>query len=199
MKKLSKKSVLLFAAAMALCAFAMPSMAGAVSFTVINSEHTLDSSNVGFGTDSGPLGVINSNCTASSFTGTVASAANAEITAASFGGTCTATGSTLGHCLVDATAVNLPWTVTALSSSDVQIHGIHVNVVFTQTTPDATCNLPGASVTITGTVTGAWNNTSHHLTLSNAPGLTGDNPLGNSVVTARGTFRDTQQTLTIDN
>ena len=42
MKKFSKKGVLLFAGAMAVCAFAMPSMASASSWGVVGSHHTLD-------------------------------------------------------------------------------------------------------------------------------------------------------------
>ena len=51
MKKLSKKGVLLFAGAMAVCAFAMPAMASASSWGVVGTHHTLTSSNLGFTTD----------------------------------------------------------------------------------------------------------------------------------------------------
>jgi hypothetical protein len=200
MKKFSKKGVLLFAAAMALCAFAMPSMAGAASWTVVGSEHTLDSGDVGFEGTSAVLGTITSACTASSFTTHVASSANLEITAATFGGDCTAHGPTVGTCRTDAVAQKLPWTATAVTTSNIQIHGIHINVTFTQTTPDATCNIAGNNLTITGTVSGgAWNNSARHLTLDSEPGLTSHTPgLPATPLAARGTFRDTQQTLLVD-
>jgi hypothetical protein len=199
MKKFSKKGVLLFAAAMALCAFAMPSMAGAASWTVVGSAHTLDTGNVGFEGTSAALGTIDSSCTASSFATTVASSANLEITHATFGGHCTATGAAIGSCIADAVAQKLPWTATAVSTSNIQIHGIHITVGLTQTSP-AACNAVGASFTITGTVSGGvWNNAARHLTLNNAPGLT-SHVVGQpaTLVTARGTFRDTAQTLLVD-
>ena len=66
MKKFSKKGVLLFVAAMALCAFAMPSAASAASWARSVST-TLDSPNVGF-TGTTPTGTtITSQCTSSSF------------------------------------------------------------------------------------------------------------------------------------
>ena len=48
MKKFSKKGVLLFAGAMAVCAFAMPAMASASSWGTVGTHHTLTSSNLGF-------------------------------------------------------------------------------------------------------------------------------------------------------
>jgi hypothetical protein len=200
MKKFSKKGILLFAAAMALCAFAMPSMAGAASWTVVGTEHTLDTGNVGFEGTSAVLGTITSQCTSSSFTTTVASSANLEITAATFGGQCTAHGPAIGTCVADAVAQKLPWTATAVTTSNIQIHGIHINVAFTQTTPTALCNAVGSVLTITGTVSGgAWNNAARHLTLDNEPGLTSHTAgFPPTAVNARGTFRDTQQTLQVD-
>jgi hypothetical protein len=197
MKKFFKKGVVLFIAAMALCAFVKPSMTGAATWSAIGSEHTLDSSNLGFVTSSSPLGAIDSQCTSSSFTATVVSPSRLDFTAVTFGGDCTAHGPSIGTCNMDLTAQKLPWTATALSSTDVQIHGMHITVVFTQTMPDTTCNIPGADVTVTGTVTGAWSNASSHLTLSNAEGLTGHSVVGPMVLTARGTLRDTSQTLRI--
>jgi hypothetical protein len=205
MKKFSKKGVMLFAAAMALCAFAMPSAAGAVSWTPVGTEHTLDSPDVGFTGTSGILGQIISSCTQSSFTADVTSATVVEITHATFGGDCTATFPNLGataRCAVTARATALPWTATLISTSNVQIHGINIDVVFDQTAT-STCPalVTGQSLVITGTINSGTtvNNTEHALILNNAEGLTSHSGLlGSNPVTARGTFRDTQQTLIAD-
>jgi hypothetical protein len=100
---------------------------------------------------------------------------------------------------MDLVAQKLPWTATAVTTSNIQIHGIHINLTFTQTTP-AACNIAGNNLTITGTVTGGvWNNAAKHLTLNNAPGLTAHTAgLPSSAMPVRGTFRDTQQSLIVD-
>jgi hypothetical protein len=202
MKKFSKKGVLLFAAAMALCAFALPSMASAASWTVVGSHHLLDSSNVGF-TSTTALGSLVSQCTASSFTTRVNSAADATITAATFGGDCTLSVNTTQICTVDSTAdpASLPWTATAIASNNIQIHNIHIAVRVTQSSVgNCPAALVGGLLTITGTINSGTsiNNATHVLTLSNAEGLTSHSPLGANPVTARGTFSDTQNSLAID-
>jgi hypothetical protein len=203
MKKLSKKGVLLFAAAMALCAFAMPTMAGAASWTVVGSAHTLDSPNVGF-TSTTAAGTVVSQCTSSSFVTNVASSANLEITGATFGGDCTALvnqGAGNLTCTVDSGATRLPWTATALAGGAVQIHGVHIDVKFTQSSVgNCPAALIGQTFTITGTINSGstYNSATHVLTLNNAEGLSSHSILGTSVVTARGTFSDTAGTLTID-
>jgi hypothetical protein len=202
MKKFSKKGVLLFAAAMALCAFVMPAMASAASWGVIGSEHTLDSPNVGF-TSTTALGAVISSCTVSSFTANVSSAANLEVTAATFGGHCTATVGASGFCTTTATANNLPWTGTAVTTSDIRLDRVHIRVVFDQSAA-GTCPaaLVGQGITITGTLGGgAWTGNGanqHEIILDNDEGLSSHSALGNGTqVTARGTFRDTAQTLTV--
>jgi hypothetical protein len=203
MKKFSKKGVLLFAAAMALCAFAMPSMASAASWGVVGSAHTLDSPNVGF-TGTGAAGAINSSCSVSSFTTNVRSAAQLTITAASFGG-CTSSGPIIGHCTTTSVATKLPWVATGITTSNVQIDGIHIDVTF-ENIPGAgascTNGANGTKLTITGTLSGGvWSGNAanqHEVNYTNAEGLVSHSALGNnSVITVRATFRDTQQTLTL--
>jgi hypothetical protein len=92
MKKFSKRSVLLFAAAMALCAFAMPSMASGSSWGPVGSEHTLDSTDFGFTSD---VTGATSMCDRTQFTVTVTSTANIEIDSVAFTG-CTFTAEALG-------------------------------------------------------------------------------------------------------
>jgi hypothetical protein len=203
MKKFSKKGVLLFAAAMALCAFMMPSVASAASWGGLGSHHVLDSPDVGF-TSTSPLGAVSSKCTASTFTANVSSAANLEITATTFGGVCTATvGGAANICNTTATGQNLPWTGTAVTTSDIRLDRVHIRVVFDQSAVGGCpAALIGQGITITGTLGGgAWTGNGanqHEIVLLDDEGLSSHSALGNGTqVTARGTFRDTSQTLTV--
>jgi hypothetical protein len=203
MKTFWTMRVLSFAAAMASCVFAIPSMARAASWSVPNSEHTLDSSDVGFTSTTDQGIVLSSQCNNSSLTATVTSSTNLEITAASFGGDCTANLNGAATCTVDSAARALPWTATPTTATNVTLDGLHIGLTFTQSTPgpgNCPAGLIGQNVTVTGRVTSGatFNSASHHLTLSNAEGLVSHSILGNGTpVTARGTFRDTQQTLIV--
>jgi hypothetical protein len=198
MKKFSKRGVLLFAAAMALCAFAMPSMASASSWGPVGSEHTLDSQDLGFLSDA--LGSA-SMCTRSQFTVDVVSTAVIEITSGAFTG-CTLAGGLAGTCTATSTPTNLPWTATAVSTSNIQIHGVNIDV-FLETNPGGgTCNLAGSTIKITGTLSNAkWlGNALHQIEFSGATGLTAHVPIfGSSTITPTGTFTDTQHTVTVTN
>jgi hypothetical protein len=54
--------------------------------------------------------------------------------------------------------------------------------------------LTNTNMTLTGTLTGHWNNTAREVTWNNAAGVH-SNTAG--PLTGSGTFRDTQQTLTV--
>ena len=82
MKK-SFKILLRFATAIMVCAFAMPSMASALSWSPVSTHHTLDSSDFGF--ISNGLAAA-SMCSNAQLTADVVSPAVMEITAASFTG-----------------------------------------------------------------------------------------------------------------
>ena len=200
MKKYSKKSVLLFAALMALCAFAMPSMASASSWAPIGTEHTLDG-NLGFSSDA--LGT-QSDCAQVQFTGHVVNAAIVEITSGLFRN-CTLTGATTGNCTVTATGTNFPWTATARTTSDIQIHGVDIDVFLETRLGGAagSCPAEGVSIRITGTLSGGkWNGNGAGLRGINVLGATGlvsHSIFGNGqVVTPTGTVSDnTQNTLTV--
>jgi len=195
MKKFSKKGVLLFAAAMALCAFALPTTAGALSWDPLGTNQTVTSPDVGFTTNLPGLLATVSSCNSSTFGVTVAAAASAnlEVTTATFGGHCVTTFGAGPVCTSDAVGSNFPWTITALSTSNVRLDRVHINVTFTTS---ATCpaGFPGGnSVTITGSTTsgGSWNPATDELILSNAEGLSSHSALtGTTPITARGTFTD---------
>jgi hypothetical protein len=203
MKKFSKKGILLFAAAMALCAFMMPSIASASSWGVVGSHHTLDSPNLGFTSISGAVGSITTSCTRSSFTANVASTQNLEITTATFGGLCTWTGPGIGTCTATTVGTKFPWTATAVTTENIQIHGVHLDVFF-ENVPglgNSCANIVGQNLTITGTLsTGRWTgNASHSLDFSDSEGLVSHSGLGNNQsITMRALITDTQNSLVVN-
>jgi hypothetical protein len=191
LKKLSKKSFLLIGAAMVLAAFVMPSMASAVVWEPLGSEHTLDSSNLSFVVGGAlPAG---SACAISQFTLDVRSTTTLTITSATFDN-CTGTGANGTGCVTTAKATKLPWTATATSTDNIQIHGVHVDVSFAS----GNCTLVNNNVTLTGTLGGGtWDPLAHQVTFSADTGLTSHSALGSAPATVTGTIRDTQQTLTL--
>jgi hypothetical protein len=200
MKKLSKKGVLLFAGAMALCAFVLPSVASAASWGVVGTHHTLDTPNIGF---TSPLaGGTTSSCTRSSLTTRVASAQNLEITSGSFGGLCTFETVSAGRCTLTAVPTRFPWTATATTTTNLQIHGFHIDARLDHIPgAGASCGLNGAEFTVTGTLTGGiWTgNASHTMDFSNAEGLVLHSVLGNNQpTTTRGFISDTQNSLVVN-
>lgn len=196
MKKLTKKSVMLFAATMAACAFALPSVASAASWGVVGSHHTLDSPNFGFTQTFGGSGMT-SSCTSSSFTARVLNGGDLSIQSGSFGGLCTFGGSAVGDCTLTLQATGFPWRATAVTTSNIQIHGIDIDITF-ENPPAATggvCNVPGLKETLTGIlISGRWTGNTIHprIDFADAEGLVMHSALGNGVpVTIRGSFTDT--------
>jgi hypothetical protein len=198
MKKFSRKSALLFVGAMAACAFVMPSMASAASWGVIGTEHTLHSPNFSYAVAATGT---NSSCGESTLTLDVVSAAVIEITSVSFR-RCTLTSPAVGSCTQTSTATGLPWTATAVTTTNLQIHGIRIDTLLENHPGSTACNAVGINILLTGTLTGGrWSGNGanqHELLLTNAEGVQSHSALGNGqVVTLNGTFRDTQQTLTV--
>ena len=194
MKMFSKKGVLLFAGAMAVCAFVLPSMASASSWGPIgNADHVLDTPNIGFSSSNFAGAPATSSCTSSSFTAVVLSAADVQIRAGAFGGLCTASGAAIGTCTATATPTRFPWTATAVTTSNIQIHGVHIDIRFEQPPGQNTCvNVVGADLTLTGTLTNARYLGPGRLDLQNAHGLVSHSGLGpNNPVTALGQLSDT--------
>ena len=202
MKKLSTKGILRFAGAMAACAFVLPSVALASSWGPIGGpDHVLDSPNIGFvGVFSGEG--VTSRCTSSSFTATVRSAADMQITAGSFNG-CTWSGASVGNCTMTWTPTGFPWTATAVTTSNLQIHNIDIDVTF-ENAPGtgASCFgfFPGAKATFTGTLTGGnWTGGGQHsLDFNSSTGLLWHWAVGNNIpFTLTASLSDTRQTLTV--
>lgn len=191
MNKFSKKGALLFAAAMALCAFAMPSTASAVSWDPLGTTQTITSPNLGF--TSNPGVQVVSSCTSSTFDVDVVSATTLEVTNATFGGHCVLVFPSIAGalCTMDMSGTRFPWTITASSTTDIRLDNVHIDVTFTQT---ATGNCPASFVdqrlTITGGTTsgGSWDAATDELTLNDAEGLRSHGVLG--PLTVRGTITD---------
>jgi hypothetical protein len=197
-----KKSAVLFGGALAICAFAVP-MASGASWAVVGTTHVLASSDLSFtATNAGGVS-LGSQCLDSEFHADVTSASVLTITGAAFRncmGTLVA-----GNCTTTATAQNLPWTATAVTTTNIQIHGIDVNVAFENTPGNPTaCAINGATSRLTGTLTGgSWDPSSvganRRVTFNHASGLTSHSVAlaGPTAAFVTGAFRDTAATLNV--
>jgi len=161
------------------------------------SEHTRDGT-LGFVSDSQALAW---DCNQVQATLDVVSTAVVEITGITFRN-CTAAGGAAGtDCTVTATGTNFPWTATARTTNDIQIHGVNIDITFEQPLGGgATCGAAaGQRFQVTGTLTGGrWTgNATHEIDFPNSgAGLVSHSALGlNSPITPTGT----QQTLTVTN
>lgn len=205
MKKFQKEGVPLFIAAIALCAFVMPSAASAASWSVVNTHHTLDSANFSLAFTH-PAVHFTTTCAASTFTADVTSAQILTITTASFRA-CTATGTAggtdLGHCTATPTGTRFPWAATAVTTANIQIHNIHIDLRMENMPPPApanSCVLNNSVYSITGTVSGGtWSTSQHQITFTAASGLVADISETTQTVLVSGTLRDTQQSLNVSN
>jgi hypothetical protein len=197
MKTFSQRGVLLFGVMLAVCAF-VPSLASAASWFQVGTHHELFSPNLSFTATFPIIGQAGSQCNATELTGDVVSANTIEITGAVFKDCMGTFGQS--QCSATPTTNSFPWTVTATSTTNVQIHGLDVSVVFENTpgNPNA-CQTPG-TVRVTGTLTGgSWNPATNEVFLSDpqSDGLTA-HLLGTGLSApafVTGTFRDTSGTL----
>jgi hypothetical protein len=199
MKKFSKKGLVLFAGVMAVCAFVLPAMSSAASWGVVGTEHTLHSPNIQFTTTDPLVGPITSSCGESTFTVDVRSTAILTVTSTSFR-RCTAVGPNIGSCTATPVGTNIDWEATGVTTTNVQIHNIRIDVRFEHHPGLTDCSLlNGQSILLTGTLTGGvWNAAQHEVVYTDAEGLVSHGATGNNLpVTVRGTIRDTQQTLTL--
>ena len=187
MIKLSKKSLLLIISALAMAAFAMPSLASATIFDGAGT-HGLTSSNLSF-TSAGLGG--GSICTSSTFTVNVATGgATATVTGARFTG-CTGTDLVVGT-PTDVTATGFPWFITRTAAGAFTVDGVRVLVNFTGAFP----------VDLSGNLTnGTINCGTHVVTYTGANGLTATTTppaaMATAPATVSGTLTDDQQTLCV--
>ena len=185
LKIVSKKSMLLLGAVLALCAFVLPSVASAASwFPVGTTDGRIDSANVGF---SIPALGSGSSCTSSTFSATAHSAAVATITAASFNNCHGDLGSGVG-CTTTTSITTTPWAATAIDTTRIEIHNFAVDVYF-ETTPGTLneCSNTGLNIRLTGTLTLSYTPIPRVFDFNGAAGLAAHIPgVGSFPAFARG-------------
>jgi hypothetical protein len=201
MKKLSKRSLLLFGLGLLVCAFA-PAMASAASWTgTFPSTHVLDSPNpnqrLSFSATTA-LGAAGSSCAVAQFHIDLLSRSDAIVTGTNFR-QCHGTGAAV-NCTATPVGTGFPWTITNPTTTNLSIHRVHVDVFF-ENTPGAAsaCAAPG-NVTVTGTLTsGTWTNPGHEVEFTAATGLVSHSPvLGNNLpTTVSGTLASTDNGITM--
>lgn len=200
MRFLSKKGVVLFAGVMAACAFVVPAIASADSFTLDSgtfpNTQIFHSSNpasrLAF---SLPVAGWGSTCQSWTLDLSVRSASDAQVLGAGFGN-CHGTGTAV-NCTLTPAPTNLPWTVTP-STTNLQIHDIVWDITF-ENTPGAAqaCASPG-TLLLTGTLSnGVWNNAVHEITYTDGTGLTVHTASGPLPALVTGTLKSTSSNLTI--
>lgn len=204
MRQFSMKGVLLFAGAIAACAFVLPAVSSAASWGPIGTHHTLTSPNLSF--TSTTAGNLTGSCSNTTFTTDVTSAAVLTITTGSFSG-CTTTAPSAGGFGADCTSTvvptGFPWRMTAVTTANIQIHHFEVDWRFEDMPgrPGSCVGLNGMLMLLTGIVTlGQWTGNGanqHEVIFTNAPDL--GSHIGGvfANVTMRGTLRDAQQSLTV--
>jgi hypothetical protein len=195
LRKLSKRVVLVVVGVLACAAFVGPSMASAASWEVAGTNHVLDSPDLQFSVGAPLSG--GSQCKSNQFNSTVTSTAVLSITSASFAG-CMGTGNSV-NCTTTPTATGFPWAATGLTTTNIQIHNIHVTAIFENTPGNPTaCATPGA-ITLTGTLASSGHThwSGHEATFLNATGPIAHTAAGNLPAFVSGTLFDTSGTLTL--
>jgi hypothetical protein len=196
MKKLSQRGLLLFGVMLAVSAFVVPSMASAASWFQVGTTHQLFSPNLSATATFPILGQTGWTCKGAELDVDVVSANTIEITSGRFNDCMGTLGQS--NCTVTATGNNFPWTATATSTTNVQIHGVNVTQVFENTPGNPNPCQTASTVTLTGTLTGgSWNPVTNELFVTDPQthGLTAS-VLGISAPEfVSSTFRDTTGTL----
>jgi hypothetical protein len=177
-KKVSNRGAMLFVGVMAVCALAMPAMAGAASWTGTLGTHVFDGSNpanrLAFS-----VAAISSGwtCAGAQFDIDVRSSSDGVVTAAGFQN-CMGVGNAV-NCTATFAATNLPWTVTNPTTTNVSVDGVDLDGFFENTPGNATaCGFPG-SVRATGNLSAAvWGNPAHEITFTAATGAIVHTSLG---------------------
>ena len=159
--------------------------------------HVLDASDFTFETNFAGVFIATATCTQSSLHVEVQSTARLTVTGASFTG-CRGSGQATG-CTATVTAGNLPWVVTAPTTTNVSIDNLRLTVTV-GTTGSTACFFNSEIVmTATGALSGGtWNQAQHQVTWNNATGLTSHtHGLGPFASTVKAVYRDTAQTLSL--
>ena len=201
MKTLLQKSALLFGAMLAVCAMAMPSLASAASWSPGGTTHKLFMPDLVISTTVGSSTTAAVGCTASELDADVVSASTIEITGGSLQDCRGLAPSIAATCTVTATATQFPWTVTAPTTTTIQIHGIRVDMTLENPPMFASCHAGGVNLTWTGTLTGGtWDpsatGANRRITFDTQPGTSLHSTIGAfGAAKVSGSLRDTTGTL----
>lgn len=197
MQSRSQRGLLLLGVMLTVCSF-VPSMASAAAWSPVGTTHQLFSPNLQFTASTSPFGPeVGWSCAGSELDADVASAQTLVITSARFSN-CTGT-LAFANCALTPTFTG-PWQATAISTTNIQIHNVRLDITF-EGTPGV-CLVNGATVLLTGTLAGGttWNASTNEALLTNATGLTAHYmvpgfPPSSSSTTINGTLRDTTNML----
>jgi hypothetical protein len=201
MKTLCQKSALLFGAMLAVCALVVPSMASAASWSPIGTTHKLFMPDLVISTTVGSSTTAAVGCTATEFDADVVSASTIEIKSGSIQDCRGLAPSLAANCTVTATATQFPWTLTAPTTTNIQIHGIQVDMALENPPMFASCHAGGAIFTWTGTLTGGtWDPSAtgadRRITFDTQPGTSLHSSVGGfGAAKVSGSLRDTTATL----
>lgn len=170
MNKMIKKGLLLFAATMALSAFAISSTASAAIWTPANSNHTLSATNLFYTWwDGGPNGFSCGTTTLGVHARSPLSS-TLDVTSAAFS-SCVAAYPYSTTCNITVTPSGLPWTATGTTTSDVRLNVADLAIAYSSK-PSWSCPYGGATFHASGTLTGgAWNSGARSVTYSADTGL----------------------------
>lgn len=200
MRTLCRKSLLLFGAVLAVCAFVGPSMSSAASWAPLGATFAGTYEDFSW-TQTVPVH-LGMSCEHVEFDIDIDLPLVITVTSASWkncSGSFSATG-----CTATTTGTGFPWKMTAPSTTNIQIHSVRMDVRF-ETRPPAgstACALNGVAETLTGTLTGgSWDpsatGTNRRVTFRSDPGLTSHSALGSSPVLVSGSMRSPAGTMNL--
>jgi hypothetical protein len=202
MRKFVNKGAVVVGATLVVCAFVVPSMASALSWGTVPSEHILTVTDLAFLAHTPGGNTIGAACHDSTFTSDVKNASVLTFTSAEFSN-CVGIGTLAAGCTATPVGTGFPWTVTGPTTNNVQIHGIDIDVSLEPTPSGTTCPGVNLGTRVTGTLTGGtWTSGPHSIDLPiNGGGLVAH--VGGGLGTLPMTFAtgsqliDRQQTLTL--
>lgn len=155
LKMVLKKIMLLLGVVLALCAFVLPSVSSAASWSPGGTvDGRIDSGNLGWS-----ITLINggASCTSSTFSVSVDTAFVATITNGTFANCHGDTGGSVGCTITSVGTFPSPWRMTAFNTSDIIIDEVDIDVSFEQTPGTlGECPQVGLNIRLTGRVTASF-------------------------------------------
>jgi hypothetical protein len=185
--KIIKKLAVLSAAITAMAAFVVPSMASAVVWGPLNSNQSLDSTNVSYAASGGFGGGWTCSSQHLGVHVRTPASSSIDITSASWSG-CVGTGSLSGT-TVTIIPTGLPWVGTATSTTAVSFP-VHYQMTYSFT--------GGPTANVDGTMTaGGWNAATHTLSYTSSVLIQTYMGMQVAYVGVNGSWRNPTQVLTL--